>query len=100
MVVSFTYFHRALVSFMASLMSIRKHNGPILVQWGTPQVPLNGIKEVDQAVSGRGGLNVPKLLLIHERGEVGIGPSEDEAFPEQAGDGGDGDGPVVSEELR
>ncbi|MPD01795.1 hypothetical protein E2C01_097340 [Portunus trituberculatus] len=35
--VSSTYFHRALVSVMASLMSIMKHNGPILVPWGTSQ---------------------------------------------------------------
>lgn len=50
-------------------------------------------------MSGGGGLDVPKLLLVHERGEVSIGPSEDEASTEQAGDRGDGDGPVVVEGL-
>lgn len=35
---SSTYFHRALASVMASLMSIRTRNSPILVPWGTPQV--------------------------------------------------------------
>lgn len=37
-VVSSTNFHRALVFVMASLISIRNHNGAILITWGTPQV--------------------------------------------------------------
>ncbi|MPC67875.1 hypothetical protein E2C01_062061 [Portunus trituberculatus] len=63
-------------------------------------VSVNIIKEGDKAVSGRVGLDVPKLLLIYEGGEVRVGPSEDEAFTEQAGDRGDDDESVVTEGLR
>ncbi|MPC48769.1 hypothetical protein E2C01_042553 [Portunus trituberculatus] len=41
------------------------------------------------AMSGGGGLDVSKLLLVHEGGEMIRGPSEDEAFTEQIGNHGD-----------
>ena len=43
------------------------------------------IKEVNMAVSGGGGLDVPELLLVGEVSEVRIDPLEDEAFAEHAG---------------
>lgn len=63
------------------------------------EVPVKKVKEASKTVKG-GGLDILELWLVHEGNKVRIGPLEDEAFAELAGDWGDGYGSVVTGEIK